>query len=838
VRGGALVRTKGRWACSTAYTLLLLLWALLALGARHLSFTMDEPAHVARGYTFLARWQEGFWYFPFESHPPLINMGEALLTFLAQPDVPLETLAGWGNDFQSYVGAFTPYLVPLERVEVLARVPVMLLTVLLGALVFRWGRDLGGGWVGVGALGLLTLDPLMLAHGRLATTDAGVTVMGTAALYAGWRWLESASWRWAALTGGLLGLAMLTKFTGPLWSASFGLMASAVVLLRWRRDGLKRAWQTAVAGVIALFLIWVAFGLSFGTTGFLPLPLPAPVYWTALLNQTATAGGRNFYALGEIWVGRQWWYFPLNFLIRNPLPLLLTLPVAVWSLVRHNLARTRLWALGLFPCLYGLVFVTRGLNVSYRHMLPVHPFLYLVIAAGMGALIRARQCQRWLYVVLALLGGWYAFGTLRLFPDEIAYFNELVGGPERGHRYLVDRTQDWGQSHKELRAYLFAHPGPEPHVARYTRLDPGDYGVGFRPIFPAPEPGGDPAPFRPQPGRYVIGVTPLYGLTGYSLEQIGWFQRASPTAMVGHALLVYHVTEEPQWVAQCTTPAVPLDDAAIAAGWGRTDLRRADFDCTAAWLYPSGGTGMGVYALHHDLLTERGRCFPSLLQCDPEPPDAFVDRHLAGARLSYDRRRFGRVPAFALYERAADAPPLSALRPAQAARINALPADLGDVPEVTVPISLEGPVAFLGAAVYPVGRPRDGGEEQRDGGAEQQDEGAEQQSQPAPAPDRDGLEVETWWQVTDGPITRPFSVMAHLLGPDGVVLGTADGLGVSPLVLAPGDVVVQRHRFSRSEAGGALWLRTGVYWLDTMARWPVVGVPGDTALYVALEEEV
>jgi len=138
-------------------------------------------------------------------------------------------------------------------------------------------------------------------------------------------------------------------------------------------------------------------------------------------------------------------------------------------------------------------------------------------------------------------------------------------------------------------------------------------------------------------------------------------------------------------------------------------------------------------------------------------------------------------------------------------------------------------MTFLGAAVYPIGRPRDGG-------AEQQDGGAEQQSQPASAPDRDGLEVETWWQVTDGPITRPFSVMAHLLDPDGVVLGTADGLGVSPLVLAPGDVVVQRHRFSRPEAGGALWLRTGVYWLDTMARWPVAGVPGHVVLYVALEE--
>lgn len=84
-----------------------------------------------------------------------------------------------------------------------------------------------------------------------------------------------------------------------------------------------------------------------------------------------------------------------------------------------------------------------------------------------------------------------------------------------------------------------------------------------------------------------------------------------------------------------------------------------------------------------------------------------------------------------------------------------------------------------------------------------------------------GLEVETWWQVTDGPITRPLSIMGHLLTGAGEVIGQDDGLGVSPVLWQPGDIIVQRHRFPLPPAGEELWLRTGVYWLDTMEQWPV-----------------
>lgn|GEM_PF-5670377 len=63
---------------------------------------------------------------------------------------------------------------------------------------------------------------------------------------------------------------------------------------------------------------------------------------------------------------------------------------------------------------------------------------------------------------------------------------------------------------------------------------------------------------------------------------------------------------------------------------------------------------------------------------------------------------------------------------------------------------------------------------------------------------------------------------------------TADGLGISPLALVPGDVLVQRHHFNGPVPEGEIRLRVGAYWLDSMTRWPVKGKPGTDALSVQL----
>ena len=370
-----------------AVGLLLLLFALLALGARQNSLNVDEPAHITLGYSMLARGEEAFWLIPLNGNPALLDEMEALLFYLTNPDVPLEQLAGWSSSFASLVWALSPYLRPIERTEIIARTPAILLTLLQGAIVFRWGRDLWGPEAGLLALVVLAFDPALLAHGRLATADAGVVTLGTAALYVAWRWVERPSWRWALATGALLGLTMLAKASGVLWTAAATMLA-AWATVRRRKEGrtVHLLAQGVVAGGVSLLLLWASYSFSWGAVRHFPFPLPAPAHWNALTSQALgglSASERWVFALGERKQGYWWWYFPLAFLIKNPLPMLIGWGIGLGVLLRRSISWSRLLALGVFPIVYTALAISRGMNIGYRYMLSIHPFLYLTIGGGL-----------------------------------------------------------------------------------------------------------------------------------------------------------------------------------------------------------------------------------------------------------------------------------------------------------------------------------------------------------------------------------------------------------------------------------------------------------------------
>ena len=114
----------------------------------------------------------------------------------------------------------------------------------------------------------------------------------------------------------------------------------------------------------------------------------------------------------------------------------------------------------LLPAAVVLVLVSSqtGFNHHMRYILPIFPFVF--VATGKLAYF-FRSDRPWTRLAILALLGWAVFSSLRVYPHSMSYFNELAGGPENGHNYLVDSNIDWGQDLLELRDWVPAtYRGP------------------------------------------------------------------------------------------------------------------------------------------------------------------------------------------------------------------------------------------------------------------------------------------------------------------------------------------------------------------------------------------
>lgn len=771
---------------------LLASFAQVTLSMRRTSITLDEPLHIASGYSILRTGD----YRLIEEHPPLVKLIAAWPLLLVPDLADPRELSGWELDVsvtdsvrlvRASQGLLLEYE-PLDRLVFAARLSIALLALLLGALAFRWGTDRFGSKAGVLALFLLTFDPNILAHAGVATTDLGATFFILLALFSFQRFLRRPTCgRWL-LAGLTLGLAQGAKLSAMLLLPTQGILILAYVIwgaketrmplcftLRKRRSSRaakeeatdrETRWRVflhvgiAYAGILVLaaLVLWGLYGFEVGPVPTLGYSLPAAshaVPWLRLREHMRE--GHAAFLMGQVSHQGWWYYFPVALALKTPLPILLFWLAALVALL---LRPRRQWLdevnLVLFPVLYLGFSLQSSLNIGYRHLLPILPFL-AIFAGRLAPLPNERGRQ----LLVAALGLWLVVGTLFLFPHYLAYFNELAGGPDGGYRYLVDSNTDWGQALKELVRYQKEQDTESVHLSMFTFLDPAIYGVRYQPLTPmhGNTPAVFPSRFNPSPGDYVISTTTLQGIPLADPEMFDWFRQREPDARIGHVMFLYRVPDAAasfDWVAQCTNPVVPLPPEAIVEGFGRSGLRRVYYDCTKSWLIPGGGQVPGWYVLFRD--TARS-------------DDAFIQEYLGLTRLSFEQTRSRELPPFAVFE---------------ATGIQVAPAHVQ-----TVPVEV-GDLRFLGHTV------------------------ADQSVDRA-------IEVRTFWRVQALP-TRPLSLMLHLVGPGGAPVIVGDGMGVPIENWRVDDVIVQRHRLELAPdaPAGDYALYTGAYWLDTLDRWTVI----------------
>jgi 4-amino-4-deoxy-L-arabinose transferase-like glycosyltransferase len=247
--------------------------------------------------------------------------------------------------------------------------------------------------------------------------------------------------------------------------------------------------------------------------------LPEP-YLTGVALATVTTGAHDSYLLGKCSTTGRPLYFLIAFLIKTPVPTLLLLAAGIFALSRRRLtpgAPVLLVGVVAFALVYLVYAVNVGINIGHRHLLPIYPLVY--VFAGAAVAWATTRVGAW-FLGAALV--WLLGANVWIYPHYLSYFNELVGGPARGHLYLVDSNLDWGQDLLRLAKYAGAHPAERIKLAYFGSVPPTRYlRCEALPSFHE---------FRPAAelcaGTYVVSLTQLVGVYDEYLRDEFWTDEA------------------------------------------------------------------------------------------------------------------------------------------------------------------------------------------------------------------------------------------------------------------------------------------------------------------------
>jgi SEC-C motif/Dolichyl-phosphate-mannose-protein mannosyltransferase len=569
---------------AAALVLVFLLQAFLE--SRLKSPSSDEPPHIAAGLSY---WQtHTFRANP--QHPPLMKELAGLSLLLSGVRWPhnAETehlIHGELKPGEQPEWAIGNQLIASngpDRVMMWARAPLLLVAAMLAVVLFLWGRQLAGAVAAVGAVLLYTMDPTVLGHSYLVTTDVGVTAFLVLFLFALWNYVRQPGRKGLALCGLALGALLCSKFSAVLILPVIpvlllvgrirpaGAEASVPAGPRYRAGrndpcpcgsgkkfkachGAPEAQKSSAAlppdlwgqaipclyaflGMCLVAVVVIQAIYLFSTDPFL--------YIRGLLRVNADhIKDYPIYFAGRI-QDRFLSYFVYAWLLKEPIATIILAGIGLATVLRSkSMPVLAKWFLLLPPAVMFLGAMFLADEVGVRYVMPAFPFGHLLGGIGMAALLR--MTAMWARAAAVVLCAWVVVAAFGVYPDHLPYFNEsacllrdpsligLDGGTRCGALWLDDSNVDWGQSLKQLKTWLDANaPGREVLLSNTFAFPAEVYGIRYRKLEPADLAVG------PQAGLYAVTAHMVARIPAYPGAS-DWLRHMPPLAMAGHSIYIY-----------------------------------------------------------------------------------------------------------------------------------------------------------------------------------------------------------------------------------------------------------------------------------------------------------
>lgn len=493
------------------------------------SAIMDELAHIPSGYGYAKHLD----YRLNPEHPPLIKFLSAIPLLFTDLKFPTDQ-SYWQKDVNGQwdVGNQFIYKINGDKADLilqLSRIFPIILTLILIIFVFIWSKELMGPLWALLPSFLVALSPNILAHGHYVTTDIGAALGFFGALYFFVKYFNQPTNKNLVFAGIFFGIAQLMKFSTVLLIPLFIFLALAYLIAKIKergqniisKDFLKILWQYTkviffifLIGFVLVWIVYVIFTLNYPIEkqvsdtktilgSFSPKIIADVNIWLSskpilrgigeymlgvLMVFQRSSGGNTAYFLGEVSAGGWWYYFPVIFILKEPIPSLVILVLGLIffasrfikkdgrskeRFINYILLNFAEFSMLCLIILYWVYSMKSPLNIGFRHILPTIPFIYILSVGsfkktfgnisqkieyiGLNKIlekIKGLLMSSLKFIIIGILCIWLFIETIICYPYFLSYFNEFGNGTFGGYHHATDSNYDWGQDLKALGEFV------------------------------------------------------------------------------------------------------------------------------------------------------------------------------------------------------------------------------------------------------------------------------------------------------------------------------------------------------------------------------------------------
>jgi len=523
--------------------LLLIFVALCVTSALRKSATWDETHYLGAGNYLLKthRWDA----LDSRLHPVFWTVWH---------DLPLVTVSGPQNVWTDLDGIRRGQKIialrPNDTLLNACRFSLLPFAVLLGLIVFRWSQQLYGDAGGLVSLVFFCFCPNLLAHAPLITPDVTLCCFAALTVWRLWSVAKNSGHRNLLFAGLALGMMLLSKHTAllllPIFFATDFAYRAAAGRINWHSGRSLwmelRHWPSLLG--MGFLLVWAAYGFQFGGFALSSgrwLVMPAAPYFEGALFQYRESRATHSFFLMGMYSSKGWWYYFLVVcLIKIPVAVLLLLAGLV--VARRKLGMRwhpdELYLVAPFVLLFVYLSLFNSIQNGFRYLLPVYPLLFIWLG-NYGVALRRSVLVR---TAVGCLVAWTIVGSLRTWPDYLAYFNEFIGGPRNGYHWLGDSNLDWGQDLKELKRFMVQRGIDRIQLSYFGTADPAHYGIDYE-YLPSTKNSLRPSPPLHEgesPSRFVaLSASQYQGITFPDKDFYRLYYQYEPNELIGNSILIF-----------------------------------------------------------------------------------------------------------------------------------------------------------------------------------------------------------------------------------------------------------------------------------------------------------